>query len=49
VNLKGKLVKGPQNLSNYFEAEKVLDVMADWAFSLNNLSRDQTSMTPRIF
>ena len=43
------VVKGPQNLSNHFEAEKVLDVMADWSFSLNNLSRDQASMRQRIF
>lgn len=44
-----EVVKDRQNLSNHFEAEKALDVMADWALSLNNLSQDQASMRQRIF
>lgn len=44
-----KMVKGAQKMSNHLEAEKVLDMMADWAFSLNNLLQDQGPMNQRIF
>jgi len=43
------VVKEKGKTSNRIEAENVLDTMAEWSFSLNNLQQNQPSINAPVF